>query len=216
VSWGFTRAAVRALALAAAAALGACAYLPRSPSPTTLEGEWASRRDDATRRAIVYDGLTHRATVTATHLSLPVREARARRLGEWLGWTPVELEKWLALERQEAAESEEFLVAFYTADMHYNNLDAPRTDWRVALKVDGADLLAQKISGVERNASTLGLFPFIGPFDVAYRIILPMPQAGPVEGRAFALELASALGKLELDYGRPDGATKPQQPVPPP
>lgn len=208
--------AARAAALAALAALAGCAFLPRSPSPTTLEGDWAVKRDASTRRDFVYDGLRHRATATATHLSLAVREARARRLGEWLGWTPVELEERLAQERKEAEGTEEFVVALYTAEPRFNNLDAPRSDWRVALKVDGADLLARKITALERDAAVLGLFPYVGPFDVAYQVIVPMPQAGPVDGREYTLELASALGKLTLDYGKPDGTITPQQPAPPP
>jgi hypothetical protein len=208
--------ALRGLALAAVAGLAGCAFLPRAPTPTPLEGEWARQRDGATRRAFVYDGLRHRATCTATHLSLAVREARARRLGEWLGWTPVELEQRLAQERKEAAEGEEFEVALYTAEPRFNNLDAPRTDWRVALKVDGADLLARKITAVDRDAATLGLFPFIGPFDVVYRVVVPLAQGGPVDGREYTLQLASALGKLDLDFGAREGAITPQQPVPPP
>ena len=211
--------ALRAIALAVVAATAGCSVgvlIPRSPMPTTLEGDWATRRDAATRRDLIYDGLKHRATVTATHLSLAVREARARRLAEWLGWTPVELEQRLALERKEAAETEEFEVSLYTAETHYNNLDGPRSDWRVALKVDGADLFPRKVTVVERDAATLGLFPFVGPFDTVYRVIAPMPQGGPVEGREYILELASALGKLTLDYGKPDGVLSPQQPVPPP
>jgi hypothetical protein len=211
-----TGVAARSLTLAALAALAGCAFLPRSPTPTTLEGDWAMKRDVSTRRAFVYDGLKHRATATATHLSLAVREARARRLGEWLGWTPVELEERLAQERKEAAETEEFELALYTADARYNNLDAPRSDWRIALKVDGADLLARRVTAVDRDAATLALFPFIGPFDVVYRVIAPLPQGGPVDGREYTLELASALGKLDLDFGAPDRVITPQQPVPPP
>jgi hypothetical protein len=207
---------LRVLALAALAAASGCAFLPHAPTPTALEGDWAKQRDASTRRAFIYDGLKHRATATATHLSLAVRESRARRLGEWLGWTPVELEERLAQERKEAAEGEEFEVALYTAEPHFNNLDAPRSDWRVVLKVDGADLLAKKITAAPRDAATPGLFPFVGPFDVVYRVIAPVPQAGPIDGREYTLELASALGKLSLDYGKPDGVITPQQPVPPP
>jgi hypothetical protein len=210
------RAPVRAAALAALSALAGCAFLPRSPAPTTLVGEWAGRRDAETRRAFLYDGLKHRATATATHLSLAVREARARRLAEWYGWTPVELEQRLAQERKEAAEGEEFVVSFYTAEPRHNDLDAPRSDWRVALKVDGADLLPRRITSLPRSVETLGLFPYIGPFDVIYRVLAPTPPTGPVAGREYTLEISSALGKLPVDFGKPDGAVTPQEPVPPP
>lgn len=191
---------------------------PRSPLPPTREGAWALARDAATRRAVVYDALKHRATGTATHLSLPVREARAHRLAEWLGWTPKELEDRLASERAEAAQGEEFLLAFYAADPVWNDLDAPRSVWRVALKVGEEDVIARRVTGIESNATVRGLFPYVGPFDVVYRVLLPRPTSGPAEGRPFVLEIASALGKMSLDYGAPElkPPNDPWQPVPPP
>jgi hypothetical protein len=204
------------VALAALAALAGCAFLPRAPSPTTLEGEWAGQRDTATRRAFLYDGLKHRATGTATHMSLRAREARARRLAEWFGWTPAELEAQLAQERKEAAEGEEFVLALYTAEPKYNDLDAPRSQWRVAVKVDGSDVLPRRVTAVDRDATSLGLYPYVGPFDTVYRVLLPIPGTGPIEGREFTLEIASALGKLSIDFGKPNGTITPQEPVPPP
>jgi hypothetical protein len=207
----------RAVALAAAVALCGCSHLPRSPTPSTFEGDWATKRDAESRRAYLYDGLDHRATATATHLSLAVREARARRLAEWLGWTPAELDARLAKERAEAAASEEFVVAIFTADPRRNDLDAPRSDWRVALKVEGADLLPRRVTSIDRTSEVLGLYPYVGPFDIVYRVIVPMPQGGPIAGLPFTLEISSALGKLTMDFGRKDGARLfPQQPAPPP
>ena len=129
-----------ALARAAAvgAALAALACHPRQPVPLTREGEWASVRDGATRRFILYDNFDHRATATATHLSLQVREARARRLAEWNGWTEQELQASLAQERKDYAAGEEFLVAFFSADWRSTDLASPRSIWRIAVEVDGA------------------------------------------------------------------------------
>jgi hypothetical protein len=206
------RAALAALALA----LAGCAFLQRAPLPATSEGAWASERDRATRRAYLYDGLKHRATATATLLSPEVREARARRLAEWFGWTPAELEARLAQERAEAQQGEELLVAFYAADPRDDDLDAPRSVWRVAARADETDLVATRVTSVERDATTLGLYPYVGPFDTVYRVFVPHPPAGPLGGRAFVFEIASARGKLTLDFGRPNGALTPQEPVPPP
>jgi hypothetical protein len=206
----------RVAALVAAAALSACSLLPRAPAPSTREGEWAAARDGASCRAFLYDRFNHHATATATHLSLAVREARARRLAEWLGWTPAELEARLVKERQEAAAREEFLVAVFTADPHFNDLDAPRSNWRVALKVEGAALLPSRVTTIGRDAEVLGLFPYIGPFDVVYQVIVPMPQGGPIAGLPYVLEISSALGRLSLDFAAPGGPLMPQQPVPPP
>ncbi len=202
--------------LAAALALAGCPFHPRAPLPGTIEGEWAQQRDRATRRAFLYDGLKHRATATATLQSLPVREAKARRLGEWFGWTQAELDERLALERGEAEKGEELLVSFYAADPKDNDLDAPRSVWRVAVRVDGADLVATRVTSIDRDATTLGLYPFVGPFDTVYRVFLPRSPAGPLGGRAFVFEIASARGKVTMDFGAPNGAITPQEPVPPP
>jgi hypothetical protein len=212
------RPAARAAAAAVVVALAGCPLHPRAPLPPTREGEWAAARDAATRRAVLYDGLKHRATATATHLTLPVREARARRLAEWLGWTPKELEDRLAQERADAAAGEEVVVSFFSADPRWNDLDAPRSSWRIALKVGETDVLARRTTGLEPSATTGGLFPYVGPFDVVYRVTFPQAPEGTLEGKPFVLEIASALGKLSLDFGVvPKAPTQePWQPVPPP
>jgi hypothetical protein len=207
-----------AAALAALLALGGCSLLPlpHAPQPATSEGEWAEKRDAATRRAFLYDRFDHKATATATHLSLEVREARARRLAEWLGWTPAELEARLQQERREAAEGEELFLVFFTASALANDLDAPRSVWRVAVKVDGADVLPRRVTAMERKATDTGLFPYIGQFDVVYRVLLPPAPGGPLAGRPFVVEISSALGSLTLDYAAGGGPLGPVGPAPSP
>jgi hypothetical protein len=202
--------------VALALALAGCPFHHRAPVPTTTEGEWARARDGATQRAYLYDGLKHRATATATLLSLEVREARARRLAEWFGWTAVELDDRLAQERLEAEVGEEFIVSFYAADSRDDDLDAPRSVWRVAARADETDLVATRVTSVERDATVLGLFPYVGPFDTVYRVFLPRAPGGPLGGRPFVFEIASARGKVTMDFAKPNGAVTPQEPVPPP
>jgi hypothetical protein len=204
-----------AAALGAVVVLAGC-FLHRSPKPNPREGEWGAVRDAATRRALLYDGLKHRATGTATHLSLEVREARARRLASWFGWTAQELEDQLAQEQVDAATGEEFVLSFYTADGRSNDLDAPRSVWRIAVKADGADMLASRVTSIDRDATIVGLYPYVGPFEVVYRVFVPFAPGGPLAGREFTLEVASALGRLAMDFGAPNGTLKPQQPAPPP
>lgn len=206
----------RVLAAAAALALAGCPLHPRAPVPTTLEGEWGTTRDEATRRFLLYDRLDNRANATATHLSLAVREARARRLAQWLDWTPPELERRLAEERAAAANAEEFLLSFYTADPRPNDLDAPQSVWRIALRVNSEELKATHVTTVDMDATLLGLFPYIGPFDVAYLVTCPRASGGDVAGKPFVLEVTSALGQVLLDWGvAPTKLTnEPVKPVP--
>jgi hypothetical protein len=205
-----------ALATLLAIAGSGCSPLPRQPKPLTTEGDWAAARDRKTRRAFLYDGFDHRATATATLLTPAVREARARRLAEWQGWTQAELDQRLAQERQEAAEGEEFFLSFFTSDPRQNDLDATQPVWRVAVKLEGGDLVARRMTGAERNANTVGLFPYVGPFDVVYRILLPPAPGGSLADRTFVLEIASGAGKLSLEYDGGGGPFPMLSPAPPP
>ena len=207
-----------AAAALAAAALASAGCHPRQPLPLTREGEWAAARDASTRRFVLYVSWDHRATATATHLSHPVREARARRLAEWLGWTDQELAARLAQERSDYAAGEEFLLSFFTADSRTQDLDSPRSIWRVAVRTDGTDVVASRVTSIDADANVRSLFPYVGPFEVVYRVLLPRPPSGELAGKPFVLEFASGLGKMPLDFAElpKQPVDRPWQPTPPP
>jgi hypothetical protein len=209
------RAPLAAVAVLALAASGGCRLRVYAPDPSPMVGPWAEVRSEATRRAQLYDGLSHRATATATHLSLGVREQQARTLGEWLGWTPAELEARLEAERAAAARAEEFLVAVFTADPKANDLDASTSIWRVALQLDEQDVLASRVTSVESDATLRQLFPHVGPFEVVYRVSFPRLADGDLAGRSWVLLVASALGQLPLDFSAPAVPLRVMEPSPP-
>jgi hypothetical protein len=208
---------VRRLAPAAAAlALSACFIHGRQPQPETGAGAWAEQRDLATRGGKLYDGIQHRATAAVVHLSLPVREARARRLAEWLAWAPAELDRALAKERAEAAAGEEFLLSFYTVNRFANDLDTDHSIWRLALVVDGQDLLPRRVEEISPDDTTKQLFPMIGPFDRVYRMRFPLAPGGELDGRAFVLRISSGVGRIDLDFEDAPGLPSGMLVVPPP
>ena len=175
---------------------------PREPQPGPEAGEFADLRDDATRQARLYDGFLHRATATATWLSPPVREAATRRLAAWQGWSAADLASALAAEQAEAAKGEEFVLAFYTAERRNNDLDAKPSVWRIEL-TDGTDqATAASATVVNDDATMKQLFPFVGPFDLVYRVRVPWKGA-PLTGRPFVLQIAGALGRIDLRFNVP-------------
>ena len=205
-------------ALAALAGMGAAGCLfvhPRQPQPSPGAGEWAEVRSNATRAKQLYDGLVHRANAIATHLTPRVREVRATRLADWLAWSPAELDARLARERAEAALGEEFVVAFYTSDARANDLDAPQSVWRVAVVVDGLNVLASKVESIAFDATVRALFPLVGPFDTVYRVRFPPTPDGPLADRAFVFRLSSPLGTMDLDFGGPAALPAGLDTVPP-
>jgi hypothetical protein len=190
---------------------GLNALRTKAPDPGTREGEWALVRDAATRRAMLYDRFVHRATVTATYLGPKERDARVRRLAEWMGWTDEERAAQVKAEEAEAAKYDDFIVAFYTADRKANDLDAQNSVWRLSLDLGaGEQVVTRDVQVLEPNANVTRLFPYVSPFDDVYRVRFNRVKGGPLDGRTFDLAIASAIGRMELTFG--DGAVGPDQP----
>jgi hypothetical protein len=203
----------RPAALAALLALGCSTALPRQPVPGREEGDWAEARHRFTRSTKVYDRFDDKAFATATYQALPVRLARAARIAEWKRMTVKEREALLAEERAEAEKYDDFLLAFFVgADFAANDLDAPRSVWRVALVVPGeGEALPVQIRQVRQDSDLTGLYPYIGHFDVVYRVRFAR-WAGqkPLAELPFVLRIAGALGKVDLDWGKTPGEPRPR------
>ena len=200
---------MRGAVLALGLGLAGCPWVPRQPVPTTREGRWAAERDRFTRSGKIYDAFDVRLFTTVTYQAPAVREARAERLAEWKAMTAEERERLLAEERALAERGEEFLVAFYTADSQANDLASTRSVWRLALVVPGAGemLPAGRPEIVRADATVTGLYPYVGPFDTVYRVRFPRWRGERALAEIpFALEVASALGKLELRFNTPPKA----------
>jgi hypothetical protein len=192
----------RLAAAGLALALAGCPFHARAPDPQPSAGPWAAARDSATRRYELYDGLDHRATAVVTYLDAAGRDARARTLGKWLGWTDAELTRRLAEGEVAAQRAEEFVIVLYTAKKEENDLDSPRSVWRVALvQPDGSEILPTRITALDADVTMRRLYPWIGNFDVVYSATFPGP-ADPL-GSGSVLLLASAAGKVPLDFGSP-------------
>jgi hypothetical protein len=185
--------------------LGCASGLPtrRAPAPGLDAGEWGQLRDQASRRAVLYDGFVHRANASATWLSPQVREAAVRRQSEWEARNAAETDQAVARARSDAALGEEFVVAIYTADRRANDLDAPRSVWHLELDDGETSVPASEITGLTSDATIRQLYSYVDPFDSVYRV--RFKWTGPsLEGRAFKLRISGGLGALLLDFG-PDG-----------
>jgi len=172
------------------------------PRPSPEEGEWAAKRDASTRSAKLYDGLGANAFVSAVYLPRDVREAKVRRLAKWKAMTAEERDRLLAAEQEEAAQYEEFLVSLFTPDRPDNDLDAPRSIWRVALVVSQAgEALPQRVEQQRADATLRTLFPLVGDYDVVYRVRFARSTLS-LDGRPFTFRMAGARGRVDLEYKR--------------
>jgi hypothetical protein len=179
--------------------------LPGQPSPGTHEGAWAVERERFTRSAKLYDGLDDVAFATATYLAPSVREARAVRVAEWQGVPAAERDARVAAEARAGAESEEFLLAFFTSDRRANDLATGRGTWRIslAIPVEGGVVEATpaKVEHVRLDPTIPMLYPYVTDFDQLYLVRFPRyAGAAPLAELPFTLRIAGALGRIELRW----------------
>ena len=177
--------------------------LERSPSPHPQAGAWAQRRDLWTTKASIYDGLSMRVLATATYQAPELRRERAERTAEWKAMTPAERESLVAAEEAELSSFDDFVVSMTTSDSNDNDLDSPRTDWRVALVPDNGatERLASSISEIRPDALLRTLYPAIGDFDVVYRVRFERPDDEQTWARPFTLRIAGPRGRLDFPFG---------------
>lgn len=191
-------------AIAAALAALGCAtpMLERQPEPSAADLRWVEERGRFTRSKKMYDLFDEQAFATATWQSPSVREARTRQLANWKEMTPEEREKLLAAERAEGERYEDFFLAFYTADRRANDLLSHRSTWRIALAVPGeGEMLPERVETVTIDPTLEALYPYIGKFDLAYRIRFPRWKGDrPLAEIPFELVISGALGKIELPW----------------
>jgi len=201
------RAAAAALALAglASLALPGCRYLRNQPEPSSEEGAWAVARARYTASAKLYDGFTTRAFASAVYQGPVVRVARIARIASWRGLPIEERARMVAADKAELDQWDDFLLSFFTVDRSDNDLDTGHSIWRVSLEPVGepGEAVPVKIEQLDPDATLRTLYPNIGDFDLVYRVRFARWKGEPLSGRSFTLKLASARGKLELEF-RPD------------
>lgn len=98
-----------------------------------------------------------------------------------------------------------FLVGAATSDFKYNDFDARRSIWRIALVNDKQQQVAplKLVTESAVTATMRDMFPYIGRFSRVYWISFPraLPDGTPLvreDTRHIALRFAGPLGKTEL------------------
>jgi hypothetical protein len=188
---------VRLAAAAALVLLAACAHGAKRLD----EDGWTRAREAHTRSAKAYDGLAQVAFATATWQSSEVRAARVDRVARWKAMTPAERSALQAEEDAAAASFDEFTVSLFTSERAENDLDAKKTNWRIALVAGDGEALPAQVTNLRIDAELRELYPAIGDFDLVYQIRFPKQALGT---QPFVLRIAGPRGKLDFPFRRAD------------
>ncbi len=189
---------MRRLAIAALALAAACSVL-RNPQAGPEADAWGAARDRYTRTDKLYDRFETHAYATATWLTPEVRARRVNQEAAWKAMSAPERARLAAREEAEAARWDDFLVAFFTTESRDNDLDSPRSIWRVARVAEGRpDELPAEIRIVRVDGLLKDLYPFIHDYDTVYRVRFARPAASaetPV-----TLRIAGSEGQMDFTF----------------
>jgi hypothetical protein len=177
-------------------------------APTLADGaaENAYREilERASDRRELYDVLDTRMFAAATYQSATFREARARRHAAFQKLPADLLEKNLAEERAALATHHELFFGAHVNEPRFDDFDRGNSIWRIALVTANGEVAPAKIERIGRATLDMrALYPYMGDFWTAYRIVFPLRRADgteviPADAEKVTLKVASTLGSAEL------------------
>lgn len=178
------------------------------PAPKLQDGTAESAYRDLLKRysgtAEVYSNFDTHLFTGGTFQTWPFREARVRRMAQFLAMTPAEIEQRLLEERADWEQHYVFDLGTWTQDPKYDDFDTKKSIWRIALVTGRGEVLPTEIKRVQRVDHNLrALYPYMGMFWVHYRVKFPKTLADgtpvvPKGTEEVMLRVASTLGKAEL------------------
>ena len=170
------------------------------------EGEYQAMLERYTRHAEIYQGFDTRMFIAVTYQSWAFRQARILRRQAFQGQSDAEVATWTRDEKAESESEYAFLVGAHFNENVHDDLDRPKSIWRISLSANGEEVLPLQVERISRASIQLKTFyPYLDEFWVAYRLRFARlrPDGSPVfTGNPASLNLhfASVLGKVELTY----------------
>lgn len=162
-------------------------------------GAWegARLRDAQTRRAQAIMDLSTTLRVSATRISPSLAGALAGHRCDVRQCPGPERRELVAAAVSHAERETHFVLAVYTAELHWNDLDARDSQWTVTLNVDGARGPEGVIMALRDLDAQARLFPDLDGFDQAYELSFPVAY---LESKDLSLIISGLHGQLRLDW----------------
>ena len=162
-----------------------------------------------TRKADAYVDLSAAALIAATLKVEPFRRAYVDEYARLFELTPEQKVSLLEAELEEERQTLTVIVAFYTADPAWNDLNPARGMWEVRLESGRGDTV-QPFSVTrldKRNPTWRTLYPFYEQHHVLYELRFErmLPDGRPIArgGEALALVIAGAPARVRLRWTIP-------------
>ena len=152
-----------------------------------------------TRGTNQYAGLYQTFQADVTILNSEVQNAVVRQRANFKGWD----EKQFQMERekalQEASAYSKFFLRFYAPEHDYDDLDKPKTIWKLYLEYSGSRFEGKVKKVPEKAVETATLFPQMDRFSTPYEVTFSVPMT-TIENGATKFVMTSSLGTAEFTF----------------
>ena len=182
--------------------LNACAQNPvNSPPPVEAlpAREYAQVLKKNTRKTNQYAGFHQTFQADVTRLDAEMITAILRQKAQFFEWDQRRYQAERDKAIQEGAAFAKFFVRFYAAEREYDDLDRPKSIWKVYLDYAGNRFEGKIHKMGDKLIEVQSLFPNMDRFSSPYEITFNIPMSTLEQGES-KVTLTSSLGTAEFDF----------------
>jgi hypothetical protein len=166
--------------------------------PACSAGPWQRAVEHESRRGEAYQEIWETLQVEAVRLTPDMLVAEAQELCAARACTLAEAEAAEQQARRASTRAAVFVLAVYTREPGWNDLDRPDSRWRVTLASGATQAAPSEIKPLKRRDEWQRLYPALDPLHAGYRVTFPLPS-DPDQVR---LTVSGLLGKVSLEWTR--------------
>ena len=146
-----------------------------------------------------YSGFHNTFQATMTLLNSEVQNLALQRRGHFLQWDLEKAREEREKMFQEMSQGTQVFLAFFSPENDYDDLDKPKTIWKVYLEHEGERYEGKVAKAKEKFVELRELYPYIERFHTGYYVTFNIPMTA-IESSDLKVVLTSSLGNGEFPF----------------
>lgn len=146
-----------------------------------------------------YSGFHNTYQATMTILNSEVQNLALQRRGHFLQWSLEKAREEREKMFQEMSQNTKVFLAFYSPENDYDDLDKPKSIWKIYLEFEGERYEGKVKKANEKFVELKELFPYMERFHSPYYVSFNIPMTA-IESKKLKVILTSSLGNGEFPF----------------
>lgn len=167
-----------------------------TPPPAREYGQLIEKN---TQKADKYSGLYQTFQADVTILTNEVIASTLKERGAFLQWDEKQYQAEREKAVQENAAYSKFFLRFYTPDRENDDLNLPKTIWKVFLEYNGNKFEGKVRKLSEKTVELQKVYPHFNRMSTPYEVTFSVPMS-TIESGSSKVVLSSSLGSAEFVF----------------